>query len=467
MTQVHDGPPPGPPDDPGYGAEPAQRAQASNLPAPMGQSGVSSANETSAAIFGARERAQIEARTWLAMQNPRKFETVRQNLLNACDRFMFADAAVYAKPVGKKKPPITGLSIRFAEEFARAWRNLDVRTAIVSEDDFWRTIESTAFDYETNLAFTSGSIKVSKFVERKFPREGDEIISSRQNSQGEITYKIRAHDDALHTATQAACAKASREAILKHAPADLKEECEARCDATVKAFGDKDPEEFRKSVVASFFKLGITEAQLNDYLGKSVASLNVAELHVVRKLNQALNQGETTWKEVLEEKDGPPEPTNGKPTPSTAKGTAGLKEALEKKGEAKVGNSGAGATQVRTEQSAVGAPGSTEPTASGETSGSGVTVAPVPAQPPSPAGGEGETAPSSPATHPDAEPKSLFEPGLTAAQQKARMEALSRYKRLIKKQQGGAVLSEMEALSLKSIIEEFPDFAEQGKEDPK
>src|SRR4051812_26168305 len=94
---------------------------------------VTKTNETASAMMGARARAEIEARTIVAINRPRNVDLFKGNMLAACDRVRFADAAMYEKPVGGGKMA-TGLTIRFAEECARNYCNLDTSVVVVSED---------------------------------------------------------------------------------------------------------------------------------------------------------------------------------------------------------------------------------------------------------------------------------------------------------------------------------------------
>lgn len=320
-----DGPPAGgfAPVD-GEEAAPA-KSTAVTKQAPFGAPAVSQQNETSAAVFGARERAAIEARTLVAQKWPRDMNVVRDQLLEACGRFRFADMAMYEKPVGDKKA--SGLSIRFAEEFMRTYGNIDVAVYVVSENDEQRVLEAAAVDYQRNVAYRATAV-VSKYVWRRSPRSGDEVVSKKTNSQNKTTYKIRADDDAMFTSTQAASAKASREATLKHCPADLREECEEKIEETLAAIGGKDPEKFLAEILKAFFKVGVEKAQLDEYLGKSVSLLNVAEMLQLRRLCQAIKQGETDWAEVMRSAKGGEGETAPAKKPE-GKGTAGFKADLK------------------------------------------------------------------------------------------------------------------------------------------
>lgn len=288
---------------------------------------VSQTNETSAALLGARAEAEIKARTFVALSRPRSMEQFREKMLTSCERFRFADAAMYDKPVGGGKTA-SGLSIRFAEEAARLFGNLDISVTVISEDDERRVIEAVGVDLENNLVHRAQAV-VPKYVERLQPRQGDEIIGQRKNSRGIMTYKIRASDDAMFTEHQKNAAKAVREVVLKHIPAEIKEECEERIEQTMKELGDKDPDKFRDQVLSGFYRLGVTREQVEEYLGKSVSQMNVAELHMLRRVAQGIKQGEGTWAEAMDAKRA-----ERAPAPAAAPSTGGLKGATSKLNDA-------------------------------------------------------------------------------------------------------------------------------------
>lgn len=257
--------------------------------------------ETASAATAAREKASIEARALVAMHRPRDFETARLRLLKACKRPKFAEAARYAKPVGGKT--VDGLSIRFAEEARVLWGNIDVSAYLVFDDDERRVYRVVGVDLETN-ASDGVDVMIEKFVERRSPKQGDEVIRSRTNSRGEPVYVIRANEDALVVKVNANIAKARRQVILSLIPADVKEECEAECILTVRDRDAKDPEGAKKAVLEAFFEIGVTPSQIVEYLGHPIEQLNPAELHVLRKVYTGIKDGEATWADVMELKQG-------------------------------------------------------------------------------------------------------------------------------------------------------------------
>jgi hypothetical protein len=176
--------------------------------------------ETAAAAVAAQVDAQIRARYALALQRPRDLDNVRAKLLKAAGRPRFAEVARYSVPRGKQ---VTGPSIRFAEEAARALGNLSIESTVIHDDSERRIVRVTVVDCESNLPY-SQDVVVEKFVERSNLKAGQEAISSRLNSQGKVVYRVPANEDDLITKQGALTSKALRNLILRILPADILDE---------------------------------------------------------------------------------------------------------------------------------------------------------------------------------------------------------------------------------------------------
>lgn len=287
--------------------------------------------ETSSSAIAAREKAAIEARFLYAAKFPRDFDLAFARLKQSCRRPGFARLARYAKPVGGSK--VTGLSVRFAEEAMVLWGNMDVTSAVVLDDDLRRTYRVQGVDLETN-ATKSADILIEKFVERRQVRSGMEVIGERQNTQGQIVYKIRATEDDLLVKVNNQIAKAARNIILALLPADVKEECEALIVQTTSNEDAKDPDAARKRVVDAFFAIGIMPDQLVELLGHPLEQLNKAETALLHGYYTSLKEGDAQWADILE--------AHGKKAPESAQteapaadgeksGTAGLKASVKAK----------------------------------------------------------------------------------------------------------------------------------------
>ena len=282
--------------------------------------------ETASTAVAAREKAGVEARFLMALQQPRNPDQARLNILAACRRPRFAASVQYAKPIGGGK--VTGLSIRFAEEAHRAWGNLYVRQDVVFDDRERRVYRVTGTDLETNSTIEQDVI-VEKFVERKNPKAGDDVIGSRTNSRGEKVYLKAATEDEIMVKAHALLSKARRNIILSLIPSDIREEAEEVAMDTVKNRDAKDPEGSKKAVLDNFYQIGVSADEVAQILGKALTVLNPADLSLLRNLYTAIRDGDTTVQEVLGN-EGMEMHRAGNKADAKKKGTAGLKAAVKK-----------------------------------------------------------------------------------------------------------------------------------------
>lgn len=282
--------------------------------------------ETASTAVAAREKAAVEARFLVALHRPRNPDQVRMRLLGRCASPRFAEVAEYAKPLGGGKKA-RGASIRMMEEMARQYGNIDVQAPVIFDDDERRIIRVTATDLEANYS-ASVDVILEKTVERRSPREGDEVLGQRVNSTGDKVYRIRADEDAFLVKQNANISKARRECIRAIVPGDLVDEAMQACAATRRGEVDADPAAARKRLADAFYSLGVMPTQLCEYLGKpSLEAVTPAEIELLRAIFAAMRDGEATWAEVMEEKRGKPT-VEGTPAP-TARGTAGLKARVQ------------------------------------------------------------------------------------------------------------------------------------------
>jgi len=257
--------------------------------------------ETATAQATAMARGQVEAQYLMAERHPRNFDRVRQLILKECQRSNFASEAIYSLPRGGRT--IEGLSIRFAEGIRRLWGNMLTQDAVIYEDSEKRIVRVTAVDFETNSVAMS-DVTVTKWMERRQPKRGDEVLGARTNSTGQTVYKVRVTDDDMRVKTNAEAARARRNRILELVPADLRDECMRACRNTMANASAQDPDAFRKQIVDGFTVLGVRADDLHKYLGHELDGASPVELAELRVVYQTVRDGEATWHECLAAKTG-------------------------------------------------------------------------------------------------------------------------------------------------------------------
>lgn len=253
--------------------------------------------EMQGAALAARAQAEVQARCIVAMQRPRNLMQVRVRVLEHCKRPGFAVRAEYAKPVGGNK--VRGPSIRFVETALQEYGNVMPSATVIYDDDIKRIIRVSVSDLERNVTYDDEAI-VEKFVERKAPKDGDEVLGSRRNSYGDVVFKIRATEDDFANKCAAAVSKKTRNLGLRILPADIVDEAMFVAKQTRETQNAQDPASARRQLVDAFVELRVMPIELDNYLGHPFDQASPAEMDDLRGAYAAVRDGDTTWAALVE-----------------------------------------------------------------------------------------------------------------------------------------------------------------------
>lgn len=252
--------------------------------------------ETQGSALAERAKAETQARYIMALQRPRNFDEVRQRLLNHCERPRFAQVAEYAKPVGGQA--IRGPSIRFVETALQEWANVMPDVTVTYDDDEKRVTKVALTDLERNITY-SEDVVTPKTVERRSPKGGDEVLSTRTNSQGQTVSLIRATSDDLANKVASDVSKKLRNLGLRILPADLVDEAMEVCATTRQRKDAADPDRARKAMCDAFVEFGVRPVDLVTYLGHPLDAMSPAEIDEMRAVLTAIRDGEAKWADLL------------------------------------------------------------------------------------------------------------------------------------------------------------------------
>ncbi len=284
--------------------------------------------ETASSAVAAKVKATVQARYEMAIYRQRDLDVVRQRMLKECQRPSFAEVAKYSRPQGKKQVDgrwvdnvIEGPGIRFAEMAIRCMTNLVVETMTIYDDREKRIVNVSVTDLEGNVPYAQ-DITIQKAVERSKVKDGDVVLRQRQNSYGNAVYLIEATDDDIMNKQNAMISKAIRTLGLRLVPGDIIDECMDVVTATNMNRDAQDPDAAKRRLYDSFGKVGVGVEELKKYLGHSGETLNPKELAELRGIYAAINDGETTWRVVMDgrkEDDKPPAKTTETKKPDAVK----------------------------------------------------------------------------------------------------------------------------------------------------
>lgn len=288
--------------------------------------------ETSSSAVAAQAKAQVEARYLMAMNRPRDVMQFRAKLLAECERPGFAQTVEYAVPRGGTT--IKGESIRFVETALRLYTNILSETMVVFDDEDRLIQRITLTDLETNTTYYQ-DVVMRKALERRNPN-GQEVLSSRQNSTGQVVHLVRVQDDEMAMKVNALSSKAIRTNGLRLLPADIVAEAVATARATVARKDAEDPQAALNAIADAFEREGVMPKQLAEFLGHPLSDKVTAdELAMLRTAFVALKDKLATWPEIMDKttpKDGEDGVSEGE---ARLRGVSALAEKLKAKKAAK------------------------------------------------------------------------------------------------------------------------------------
>ena len=214
-------------------------------------------NQGSVAIEQSRAVAEAQGAMVLAKRFPRDYNKAYAMAMQSCQRKGFADSAFYSYPRGKET--VNGVTIRFAEELARCYGNLDFGIKELSTSDGKTEMQAYCWDMETNTK------SVQNFTN---PHKRDAYGKQVDLTSQRDIYELNANMGARRL----------RSRILAILPPDLVEDCVQECRKTLKGdntipFADKI-----KNMVVAFQKLGVTQEMLETRLGHKIDTLTPDEL---------------------------------------------------------------------------------------------------------------------------------------------------------------------------------------------
>lgn len=240
----------------------------------------SNINQGTVAVEASRAITEAQGKLLLAKQFPRNYISCYTQAIEACRRKLFAEKAFFSYPRGGQT--VTGVTIRFAEELARCYSNLDYGIKELSHEEGKSEMQAYCWDLETNT-ISSQNFTVEHIREANGR-------STKLTSQRDI-YERTANDGARRL----------RSRILAILPPDLVEDCIAECKKTLAGNNEMSLADRIKYIVTTFGKIGVTKEMIEKRLGHTVESMNYDELTEYIGIFNGLKQKETTISDWFEQ----------------------------------------------------------------------------------------------------------------------------------------------------------------------
>ena len=261
-------------------------------------------NQGTVAVESSRAIAEAQGKLIMAKRFPRNYVESYNKAIEACQRKGFAEKAFFSYP--RAGQTVTGVTIRFAEELARVYGNLDYGIKEMSHEEGKSEMQAYCWDLETNT-ISSQNFTVEHIMET---RQGNRKLTSQRD-----IYERTANDGARRL----------RSRILAILPPDLVEDCINECKRTLAGNNSIPLIDRVKQMVTGFAKFGVTKEMIEKRLGHTVETVTTDELTEYVGIYNGLKQKETTVSDWFEQ-------------PKTASQMTELLMEEEKKDQAKKGD---------------------------------------------------------------------------------------------------------------------------------
>lgn len=229
-------------------------------------------NQGTVAIEASRAIAEAQGKLVIAKRFPRDEVAAYAKAMEACQRPKMAEKAFYAFPRGGQT--VEGATIRFAEELARCWGNIDYGIKELSQDDGKSEMQAYAWDLETNAQ------SVQNFTNPHQREQGKKMVT--------LTSQRDIYENNANMATRRLRAR-----ILAILPSWFVEDCIAECKKTLAGQNDTPLVDRVKKMVVQFAKLGVTQEQIEHRLKRKIDTMNADDFTEYIGIYNAIKQNES------------------------------------------------------------------------------------------------------------------------------------------------------------------------------
>ncbi len=209
-------------------------------------------NQGTVAIEASRAVAEAQGKLIIAKRFPRDEIQSYARVMQACQRKGVAEKAFYTYRRGGSS--VSGPTIRFAEELARCWGNIDYGIKELSQNDGSSEMQAYAWDLETNAMslqnFTNPHIREVNGSAKKLTSQRD-------------IYEINANMGARRL----------RARILAILPTDLVDAAIAECKKTLAGDNEVPLIDRIKKMVSQFERFGVSQEQIERRLKRKINTM--------------------------------------------------------------------------------------------------------------------------------------------------------------------------------------------------
>ncbi len=235
-------------------------------------------NQGTVAIEASRAIAEAQGKLVIAKRFPRDEVAAYAKAMEACQRPSMAEKAFYSFPRGGQT--VEGPTIRFAEELARCWGNIDYGIKELSQDDGKSEMQAYAWDLETNAQSVQNFTNPHK--REKTDKKTKQVVMETLTGQRDI------YENNANMAT-----RRLRSRILAILPAWFVEDAISECKKTLAGRNDTPLIDRVKKMVVQFAKLGVTQEQIERRLKRKVDTMTADDFTEYVGIYNAIKGGES------------------------------------------------------------------------------------------------------------------------------------------------------------------------------
>lgn len=229
-------------------------------------------NQGTVAIEASRAIAEAQGKLVIAKNFPRDEIQAYARAMEACQRPAMAEKAFYSFPRGKQT--VEGPTIRFAEELARCWGNVDYGIKELSQDNGKSEMQAYAWDLETNTQ------SVQNFTN---PHQR-EAFGKMQT----LTSQRDIYENNANMAT-----RRLRSRILAVLPSWFVDGAINECKKTLAGQNDTPLIDRVKNMVVQFARFGVTQDQIEKRLKRKVDTMTSDDFVEYIGIYNAIKNGES------------------------------------------------------------------------------------------------------------------------------------------------------------------------------
>ena len=227
-------------------------------------------NQGTVAIESQRAIAEAQGKLVIAKKFPRDPIACYAKIMESCQRPDFANEAFFSFPRGGQK--VEGPTIRFAEELARCWGNIEYGIKELSQDDGESEMQAYAWDMETN------TMSVQNFTNPHMREVKGKMVT--------LTVQRDIYENNANMG-----ARRLRARILSVLPSYIVEDAVKECKKTIAGKNDTPLIDRVNKMVTLFKKFGVSSAQIEKRLGRKIDTMTTDDLVDYTGIYNSLKNG--------------------------------------------------------------------------------------------------------------------------------------------------------------------------------